>query len=70
MHHDIDHPDRLVHYEIRSGARDRWMREEPQKAHRKTYAAGLPNPLADRTVQWMVPSAEWGSNLTYHHLGG
>jgi quinol monooxygenase YgiN len=64
VHDDLDHPDRLVLYEIWKGSRDRWQRDEPQKAYRKEYEIGLSGLLAERTVQWMNPVAEWGSRLT------
>jgi len=66
VHDDLDDADRLVLYEIWSGSRERWQRDEPQKAYRKTYEQGLSDLLADRTVAWMVPVAEWGSRLTSH----
>ncbi|ACP21889.1 hypothetical protein NGR_b04260 (plasmid) [Sinorhizobium fredii NGR234] len=69
VHDDLNHADRLVLYEIWSGTRERWLREEPQKPYRKTYEEGLPGLLADRIVQWMVPVAEWGSSLTAHIQG-
>lgn len=69
VHEDLDHPDRLVLYEIWSGSRERWQSEEPQKPYRTTYEQGLSDLLADRTVQWMTPVAEWGSSLTPHAKG-
>lgn len=66
VHDDLDDADRLVLYEIWSGSRERWQRDEPQKAYRKTYEEGLSGLLADRIVSWMVPVAEWGSHLTHH----
>lgn len=66
VHDDLDKPDRLILYEIWSGSRERWQRDEPQKAYRKDYESGLGDLLEDRTVQWMTPVAEWGSSLTPH----
>jgi quinol monooxygenase YgiN len=64
VHDDLEVPDRLVLYEIWLGSRERWQREEPHKAYRRAYEEGLPLLLANRTVAWMTPVAEWGSELT------
>ena len=64
VHDDLDIPDRLVLYEIWSGSRGRWHRDEPEKSYRKAYEQGLSDLLSERTVQWMTPVAEWGSSLT------
>jgi hypothetical protein len=53
-------------YEIWSGSRDRWLRDEPPKPYRETYEKGLAGLLADRAVQWMTPAAKWGGALTPH----
>lgn len=66
VHDDLDKPDRLILYEIWSGSRERWRRDEPQKTYRKVYEQGLEDLLVSRTVQWMTPVAEWGSRLTPH----
>lgn len=60
VHDDLDRPDRLVLYEIWSGSRERWLRDEPAKAYREAYEQGLSDLLVDRAVQWMRPAAEWG----------
>lgn len=64
VHDDLDKPERLILYEIWSGSRERWQRDEPLKAYRKAYEQGLRDMLENRTVQWMTPVAEWGSSLT------
>ena len=64
VHDDLDRPDRLVLYEIWTGTRERWQRDEPRKPYRRSYEQGLSDLLAERAVHWMVPVAEWGSRLT------
>ncbi len=64
VHDDIDRPGELVLYEIWSGTRARWEREEPPKPYRAAYEALVPEFLERRDITWLTPIREWGSHLT------
>ncbi len=64
VHDDIDRPGELVLYEIWSGTRERWEREEPPKAYRAAYEARVPEFLERRDITWLTPVRELGSQLT------
>lgn len=64
VHDDLEATNELVLYEIWRGTREQWEALQPPKAYRKAYEAGLDALLADRTVTWLKPVAEWGSRLT------
>ncbi len=63
VHDELDTENRIILYEIWAGTRDRWLAEEPSKPYRRAYEAGLDDLLRERRVQWLMPSAEWGSSL-------
>ncbi len=64
VHDDIENSEHLVLYEIWSGSRERWLREQPPKAYRADYEAALPELLERREITWLTPIREWGSDLT------
>jgi len=63
VHDDLENSDQLVLYEIWSGSRERWLREQPPKAYRADYEADLPELLDRRDISWLTPIREWGSDL-------
>jgi quinol monooxygenase YgiN len=65
VHEDESNPDLIILYEIWAGTRERFDREERNKAYRETYAARLPVLLARPVeVEWPTPISEWCSNMT------
>ena len=64
VHDDIENAGELVLYEIWSGTKERWMREQPSKPYRGDYERRLPELLERRDIAWLTPVREWGSSLT------
>lgn len=61
---DVDDPDRVVVYRTGKGTRDSWLRGQLPKPYRQRYEQGWSELLKSRSVDWLVPAAEWGSRLT------
>jgi len=61
---DIDQPNDLVIYEIWQGTRETWIQNELPKPYRSEYEEALADLIDDRTVSWLDPIGEWGSQLT------
>ncbi|SDW10670.1 putative quinol monooxygenase [Paenibacillus sp. CF384] len=61
---DLDQPDVLVIYETWQGTRESWLAEEFTKPYRKNYEGTLGNLIVDRSISWLEPKAEWGSQIT------
>lgn len=64
IHDDMDQSEDIVIYEIWKGTQESWLQEEFPKPYRKEYEGVLSELLTDRIVSWLIPIAEWGSNLT------
>ncbi|WP_258171267.1 antibiotic biosynthesis monooxygenase family protein [Paenibacillus sp. R14(2021)] len=62
---DLDQPDDLIIYEIWQGTRDSWLQEEFPRSYRKDYEGTLGQLIEDRSVTWLEPKGEWGSQLTH-----
>ncbi|MCM3629097.1 antibiotic biosynthesis monooxygenase [Paenibacillus glycanilyticus] len=61
---DLDQPDDLIIYETWQGTRESWLEEEFVKPYRKNYEGTLGDLILERSVSWLVPWGEWGSELT------
>ncbi|MFD2615083.1 putative quinol monooxygenase [Paenibacillus gansuensis] len=64
VHEDIDNPDEVVFYEIWNCSRETWLAEEATKPYRETPNQQAAEIMVGRTMNWLVPTGEWGSNLT------
>jgi quinol monooxygenase YgiN len=64
LHESLDDPDQLVVYEIWKGTRESWLRYQLPRPYRQEYERNVAELLESRTVDWLVPVAEWESTLT------
>ncbi len=64
VHDDLENTGQLVLYEIWSGTKERWLREQPPRPYRGDYELRLPELLERREISWLTPIREWGSDLT------
>ncbi len=63
IHDHLDRQDEIVLYEIWHGTRDNWFKEEMPRPYRRPYEDGLAELIEERRVDWLTPTAEWGSTL-------